>query len=301
MFFSKFSQISEKVKGAGAVKRMALAAANDRHSLEAAMEAKRAGIVKPVFIGDKRGICDILNEMEESFSDDDIYDEADGAKACELAVALVRENKADILMKGIIDTGILLKAVVNKETGLAKGGLMSLFTTFEIPSYHKLLTIVDSGMVPYPTLEQKKLILENTIDILLSLGYEKPKVAALACIEKLNPKMPETVEADELAKMSRRGEILNCVVEGPVSYDCAISREIAEIKGYESVISGDVDIMLVPNIHTGNILAKALLCNCGAKMAGIVVGAKCPVVLTSRGSSAEEKFLSIMLSAAVNS
>jgi phosphate butyryltransferase len=300
MGYSKFSQIAEKVKNAGEVKRMAIAAANDCHTLEAAMEARKAGLVRPVLVGAKSEISAILNKMGESFSDDDIYDEADGAKACELAVKLIRENKADFLMKGNIDTGILLKAVVNKETGLAKGSLMSLFTIFEMPTYHKLLTIVDGGMVPYPTLEQKKFIIENTVDFLLALGYEKPKLAVLACIEKLNPKMPETVEADELAQMNKRGEIVNCIIEGPVSYDCAISKEIADMKGYVSEISGDVDIMLTPNIHAGNILAKALICNCGAKLAGIVVGATCPIVLTSRGSSAEEKLLSIMLSAAVN-
>lgn len=300
MIYSKFSQITEKVKNAGEVKRMAVAVANERHTLEAVMEARKEGLIKPVLVGNKSEISAILNGMGESFSDADIYDESDGAKACDLAVKLVRENKADFLMKGIIDTSVLLKAVVNKETGLAKGGLMSLFTIFEVPSYHKLLTIVDGGMVPYPTLEQKKFIIENTVDILLALGYEKPKVAALACIEKVNPKMPETVEADELAQMCKRDEMKNCIIEGPVSYDCAISKEIADIKGYVSQVSGDVDIMLAPNIHAGNIMAKALTCSCGAKLAGIVVGAKCPIVLTSRGSSSEEKLLSIMLSAAVN-
>jgi len=300
MSYSKFSQIASKVKNAEKIKRMAIAVAGDRHTLEAAMEARKEGLITPVMVGDKREITLLLNEMGESFSDADIYDESDGAKACDLAVKLVRENKADFLMKGIIDTGVLLKSVVNKETGLAKGGLMSHFSIFEVPTYHKLLAIVDGGMVPYPTLEQKKFIIENTVDILLALGYEKPKVAALACIEKVNPKMPETVEANELAEMCKRGEIKNCIIEGPVSYDCAISREIADIKGFSSEVSGDVDVMLAPNIHTGNILAKALTCNCGAKLAGIIVGAKCPIVLTSRGSSSEEKLNSIMLSAALN-
>jgi phosphate butyryltransferase len=300
MSYSKFSQIAEKLKNTGEVKRMAIAVANDHHSLEAAVEARKAGVVKPILVGDKNIISGILKEMGESFPDEDIYDEADGPNACELAVRLVREKKADFLMKGIIDTGVLLKAVVNKETGLAKGGLMSHFSIFEIPSYHKLLAIVDAGMVPYPTLEQKKFIIENTVDILLALGYEKPKVAVLACIEKINPKMPETVEADELAQMNKRGEIANCIIEGPVSYDCAISREIADMKGFKSEVSGDVDIMIAPNIHAGNILVKSLICSSGAKLAGFIVGAKCPIVLTSRGSSSEEKYLSIMLSAAVN-
>ena len=152
-------------------------------------------------------------------------------------------------------------------------------------------------MVTYPTLEQKKCIIENTVGALLAMGYECPKVGVLACVEKVNPKMPETLEARELQEMNAAGEIKNCIVEGPISYDCAMSREIAEFKGYESRISGDVDILVAPNIHAGNIMGKMLAVTCGAKMAGFIVGAKCPVVMTSRGSSAEEKYLSIVIAA----
>ena len=203
-------------------------------------------------------------------------------------------------MKGKIDTSILLKAVVNKETGLTKSGLMSHFTIYEVPGYHKLLTVVDGGMVTYPTLEQKKYIIENTVGALHALGYNQPKVGVLACIEKINPKMPETIEADQLMKMSISGELSGCIINGPISYDCAISKEIATLKGYEGEISGEVDVLVAPNIHAGNIMGKMLICTCGAKLAGIIVGAKCPIVLTSRGSSAEEKLFSIMLSAAVS-
>lgn len=299
MVYTNFEQIKDKVTALGAPRRMAIAAA-DKHSIEAALEARKTGIASPVAVGDKAAILSILQSLGQSIPDSDIFDVPGDEAACELAVSLVRSGKADFLMKGKAETGTLLKAVVNKESGLGKGGIMSHFTLFETPGYHKLLTVVDGGMVPYPDLEQKKHIIENSVNTLLALGYDKPKVGVLACVEKLNPKMPETVDADALAKMAENGEITDCVISGPISYDCAVSREIAALKGYNGAVAGDADILVAPNIHAGNIMGKMLICTCGAKMAGIIVGAKCPVVLTSRASSAEEKFYSIMLSAAVS-
>lgn len=153
-------------------------------------------------------------------------------------------------------------------------------------------------MMTYPTLEQKKGIIENTVGVLHAMDYECPKVGVLACMEKVNPKMPETVEADALKQMNQRGEITGCIVEGPVSYDCAMSKEITEFKGFDSPVSGDCDVLVAPNIHAGNIMGKLLTVTCGARLAGMVVGAKCLIVMTSRGSSAEEKYLSIVLAAA---
>ncbi|HNY19626.1 MAG TPA: phosphate acyltransferase, partial [Flexilinea sp.] len=193
-----------------------------------------------------------------------------------------------------------LKAVVDREHGLNRGGIMSHFTVFEVPTYHKLLAPVDGGMVTYPDLQQKKCIIENTVETFHAIGYECPKVGVLACIEKVNPKMPETVDGNALKEMNQRGEISGCIVEGPISYDCAVSREIAELKDFRSPCAGDCDILLAPNIHAGNIMGKMLAVTCGAKLAGFVVGAKCPVVMTSRGSSAEEKYLSIVISALVS-
>mgnify|MGYP002586431334 CR=1 FL=1 len=164
--------------------------------------------------------------------------------------------------------------------------------------FEELLMPVDGGMVTYPTLEQKKAIIENTVGALRAMGYDCPKVGVLACVEKLNPKMPETVEGDALKQMNQRGELTGCVVEGPISYDCAVSREIAAFKGFESPCAGDCDVLVAPNIHAGNIMGKMLTVTCKAKMAGFIVGARCPIVMTSRGSSAEEKYLSIVISAA---
>ncbi len=251
-----------------------------------------------LLVGDKAEIDRILSEMGETVAPEHIFDYPDVKDAAEYAVQLVREGKADFLMKGRLDTAVILKAVVNKEHGLGQGRTMSHFTMFEIPTYHKILVPVDGGMVTYPTLEQKKDIINNTVETLIAMGYDCPKVGVLACVEKLNPKMPETVEANELKEMNQRGEIKNCIVEGPISYDCAVDKEIAEFKGFHSPVAGDVDVLIAPNIHAGNIMGKMLVCTCKAKMAGFIVGAKCPIVLTSRGSSAEEKYLSIVVSAA---
>jgi phosphate butyryltransferase len=245
MVYTKFSEIIDKVKGDTKVKRIALTAAGDEHSLEAVFEAAKDGLVAPVLVGDKAEIKKIIEKIGMNVPDEDIYDVPDAKMSCEFAVKLIREGKADFLMKGKVDSGVYLKAVVDIENGLGKGGVMSHFTMFETPGYHKLMTPVDGGMVTYPTLEQKKAIIENTVGTLIDLGYDCPKVGVLACVEKLNPKMPETVEGNELKEMNKRGEIKNCIVEGPISYDCAVDKEIAEFKGFESPVAGDVDVLLL--------------------------------------------------------
>jgi phosphate butyryltransferase len=298
MNYRSFDELIDKVKKFPSMKRMVIAAAGEEHTLGAALHARKEGIARPILVGDKEVILGILKRLGEEVPEEDIYSATDNKEAAEFSVSLIREGKADFLMKGYLDTAVLLKAVVDKEKGLGKGGVMSHFSMFDVPSYHKILVPVDGGMVAYPTLEQKKSIIENTVETLRSMGYDCPKVGVLTCVEKVNPKMPETVEAAELARMNQEGEIKNCIIEGPISYDCAIDAEIAKLKNYESQIAGDVDVLVAPNIHAGNIMGKMLTCTCKAKMAGFVVGAKCPIVLTSRGSSAEEKFLSIAVSAA---
>lgn len=297
MVYRTFEELILAAKGKPAKARMAVAAAGDEHTIQAALKAREEGVVTPVLVGNKAAIDSILSELGQSVPAEDIYDVPDPAQAARKAVELVRTGKAHFLMKGLLDTSVLLKAVVDKEHGLGKGGVMSHFTIFEVPTYHKLLVPVDGGMVTYPTLEQKKCIIENTVNTMCDMGYDCPKVGVVTCVEKLNPKMPETVEADALKQMNLRGEITGCIVEGPISYDCAVSKEIAEFKGFHSPCAGDCDILLAPNIHAGNIMGKMLAVTCGAKMAGFIVGAKCPVVMTSRGATAEEKYLSIVISA----
>ncbi|MEG1753001.1 MAG: phosphate acyltransferase [Christensenella sp.] len=298
MTYKTFDELIAKVKGGQQRKRMIVACANDTHSIDAAIKARDEGVVQPILVGDRAYIKGALNDMNAQLSQEDIYDCEGLAETCALAVKLVREGKGDFLMKGKVDTGIFLKEVVNKEHGLGKGGVMSHVTLFEVPGYHKLLLPVDGGMVTYPTLEQKKAIIENTVGVLHKIGYECPKVGVLACMEKVNPKMPETIEARALQDMNEHGEIEGCIVEGPISYDCAVDKEIAAFKGYKSRIAGDVDVLVAPNIHAGNIMGKMLVCTCKAKMAGFIEGAACPIIMTSRGSSAEEKYLSIVVAAA---
>lgn len=277
--------------------RLAVAAAGDSHTLEAVLKARASGIVQPVLVGDKRVILDLLLEEGASVPETDIIDVPDPGEACDKSVELIRTGKASFLMKGLVDTKWYLKAVVNKEHGLAKSPVMSHFSIFQIPAYHKLLAPVDGGMVPYPTLEQKEAIINNTVGIFHKFGYENPKVGVLACVEKVNPKMPETLEAQALKELNQRGDIAGCIVEGPISLDCAVDKEIARLKGFSSEVAGDADILIAPNIHAGNFIGKTLTCFAGAKMAGFVAGAACPVIMTSRGSSMEEKYYSILLAA----
>ncbi len=296
MTISKFDQIIEKVKKSPTRQTVVLVAAEDHHSLEAVLHAEKEGIVKPILVGDEVKIREMLKELKAT-GEYEIFDQPDHKKAAYKAVELVRENKADFLMKGGIQTADLLKAVVDKEKGLGQGRLMSHFVIVEIPTYHKLLVVTDGGMVMYPTLEQKKEIIINTVETLRNLGYQKPKIGVLAAVETINPKMPESVDADSLKQMYLNGEIENCIIEGPISYDLAMNKESAMIKGYESEVTGDVDALIVPNITVGNVLGKSLIYSANGKMAGIIVGARVPIILTSRGSSAEEKFLSLALAA----
>ena len=298
MVFKSFNELIEKIQKNKSKKRVVVVAAHDEHTLQAVFKAVKDGIVEPILIGNKVKIKEILQHLNESIDDYAIINVEDDARAAMKAVELIHENSADFIMKGKIQTADLLRAVVNKEKGLRTGSVMSHIAIHEIPTYHKLLAVTDGGMMMYPNLEEKKQIIENAVNTFIAMGYVKPKVAVLAAVEKVNPKMPETVDADMLKKMNQNGEIKNCIVEGPISYDLAMSAESAKIKGFESPVIEDTDILVVPNITTGNILGKSLLYSAGAKMAGFIVGAKVPIVLTSRGSSAEEKYLSLVLSAA---
>lgn len=300
MEFKNFKELIEKVQKSNSKKRVAVVVAQDEHTLEAVFKAKKDNIIEPILIGNKQEIQGILNKLNESLDDNAIINVEDDANAAMKAVELIHKDKADFIMKGKIQTADLLKAVVNKEKGLRTGGIMSHCVFNEIPNYHKLIVTTDGGMMMYPNLDEKKKILENAVNTLIDMGYENPKVAVLAAVEKVNPKMPESVDAGLLKEMNQKGEIKNCIVEGPISYDLTMSKESAEIKGYKSSIVGDADILLVPNITVGNILGKSLIYSAGAKMAGFIVGAKVPIVLTSRASTYEEKYLSLVISAAVS-
>ena len=299
MEIKNFEQLIQKVKYIDGTKRVAVVCAHDKHTLQALKKAENEGLVKSILIGWSDKIIEILKELEFDKDESDIIDVREDVEASYKAVDMINDGKADFIMKGKIQTADLLKAVVDKDRGLRNAKVMSHIAFFEVPNYHKLLAITDGGMIMYPDFDKKKSILENAADTLISLGYEKPKVAILTAVEKINTKMQETVDAGSLKEMYVNNPDGNCIVEGPISYDLAMNRESAEIKGFASPVTGDADILLASNITVGNILAKSLIYSAGSKMAGIVVGAKAPIVLTSRGASAEEKYLSLAMSAAV--
>lgn len=297
MELKNFKELIDKVQNNESKKRVVVAAAHDEHTLEAVFKAKNDKLVEPVLIGDKNKIIEILKKLSIDFDENKIINTENDIEAAEKTVALINEGHADFIMKGKLQTADLLKAVVNKEKGLRTGNVMSHVAILEIPAYHKLIAVTDGGMMMYPNAEEKKQIIENAVDVFLAMGYECPKVAILAAVETVNPKMPEAVDADILKKMNQNSEIKNCVIEGPISVDLTFNKESAKIKGYESPITGEADILIAPNITTGNIMSKALLEFANATMAGMIVGAKVPIVLTSRGATTEEKYLSLVLSA----
>ena len=300
MVIKSFEQLIKNVQNFDGIKKVAVVAAHDSHTIEAVFQAVDNNIIDPILIGKKELIEDIISELGRKIDKVEIIDCPDDKEAALKAVTLARDDEIQLIMKGKIQTADLLKAVVNKDKGLRTGSIMSHFVIIEAPGYHKLLVTTDGGMIMYPDLEQKKKIIENAVGVLHSLGYESPKVAVLAAVEKVNPKMPESVEAGQLKEMYLSGEINGCIVEGPISYDLAMSKTSADIKGYTSPVAGDADVLIVPNITAGNILGKCLVFTAGAKMAGFIVGAKVPIVLTSRGATTEEKYLSLVLSAAAS-
>lgn len=297
MELRNFQDLIAKVKNNDSIKKVAVAAAHDEHTLEAVFRARKDKLVEPFLIGNKVKIIEILQNLSLEFDENKIINTEGDTEAAEKTVELINEGKADFIMKGKLQTADLLRAVVNKEKGLRTGNVMSHVAILEIPAYHKLIAVTDGGMMMYPNADEKKQIIENAVDVFLSMGYECPKVAILAAVETVNPKMPEAVDADILKKMNKDGEIKNCIVEGPISVDLTFNKESAKIKGYESPITGEADILITPNITTGNIMSKALIEFANGTMAGMVVGAKVPIVLTSRGATSEEKYLSLVLSA----
>ncbi len=297
MELKNFQELIAKVQNNNSKKRVAVAAAHDDHTLEAVFRAAHDKLVEPVLIGNKEKISEILKQLNVEYDLNSIISTESDKESAEKTVELINANKADFIMKGKLQTADLLKAVVDKEKGLRTGKVISHVAILEVPKYHKLIAITDGGMMMYPNAEEKKQILESAVDVFLAMGYECPKVAVLAAVETVNPKMPEAVDADILKKMNQSGEIKDCIVEGPISVDLTFSKESAQIKGYNSPVTGEADILLVPNITTGNIMSKALIEMANATMAGMIVGAKVPIVLTSRGATSQEKYLSLVLCA----
>ena len=299
MVYKSFEQILDKVRIKPKMSIVAVAGAGEVHVIKSVLEAEKLGIVKPILIGDVEKIKAVITEVGENAAKYTIM-QADSNEECgKLAVELVKNRNANFIMKGVVETKDILKPLVDRVNNLHTGRCMSHVALDEVPGFNRLTIITDGGMIPYPTLAEKRDILVNAVEILRSLGYERPRVAVLCGVEKVNINMPETLDAEALALMGKNGEIQNCEIVGPISYDLAIDPAAAKIKGFDCHYCGEFDILIAPNMAAGNILNKCLTVSAGGKMAGLIVGAKVPVVLTSRGSSSEEKFLSLALASLV--
>lgn len=290
----KLDDIFDELKSCNEKAVLSVAAAHDEEVLLAVKDACEMNIIKAILIGEEEKIRKIANEIKFDLTDVEVINECDLKLCAEKAVKLVSSGKADYVMKGLLDTSIILKEVLNKEYGLRTDSLLSHVMIYEVPSYHKLLILTDGGMNISPDVSQKKKIVDNAINAAKSLGIDTVKVACLAAKEKVNPKMQATLDADELKTMCKDGMFgKGAIVEGPIAFDLAVSEEACKIKGYESEVGGDADILLVPNIETGNGIGKALTYMANAKSAGIIMGAKAPVVLVSRADTHESKLYSI--------
>lgn len=276
-------------------KKVAVACAQDEDVLLAVNNAYLKGIIEAVLIGDVPLIQSIAAEYNIDLAPFELIDIKDLAEASLKAVSMVSSGEAQLVMKGLVDTAIILKAVLNKEVGLRTGNALSHVAAFSVPSYHKMLLVTDAAMNIAPDLETKKQIIENALQVAHALDIDIPKVGVICAKEKVEPKMPATVDAAELVKMNENGEIKNCIVGGPFALDNAISKEAAKLKKITHPAAGDCDILLCPTIEAGNVLYKALGFLAKAASAGVIVGAKAPVILTSRADDDETKLNSIAL------
>jgi phosphate butyryltransferase len=296
-----FADLLAKVKGLSKQK-LAVAVAQDKPVLEAVREAHRMGIIDAILVGDEDQIRAIGAELDMRLDEYEIVDVKDPMEAALKAVSFVHDGKADMYMKGLVDTKTFLKSVLDKEVGLRTGKPLSHVCVFELPGIDRLLFLTDVAFMPYPTLEDKVAIIDYTVEVANACGVENPKVAPLAAVEVVNPKMPVTVEADELRKMNEEGKIKGCIVDGPLSLDIALYKEAAEEKkAIDRPCAASADILLFPDIHAGNLVYKSIVHMVpGVKNGNILTGTKAPVILTSRSDTKDVKVNSIALAAVVS-
>lgn len=293
MEIKNFEELREKIV-ISKKKTVAVVCAHDEHTLEAVLKAYEENLLDYYLIGQKKEIIKKAEKVGFEIQTNRIVDCITDEESAKVAVHMAKEKKVDFIQKGLMQTSTLLKAVVNKESGIGKGTPMSHIALLDIPGYHKILGVTDGGMILYPDLEMKKAIIKNTAEMFRKAGYVKPKIAVVCAVEVENLKMPETVDAGLLKKMALTGEFGECYVDGPVSMDIAVDMEASRIKKYSSPVAGDTDIIVVPDITAGNIMVKGLLEFADAKMAGIVTGAEVPIALNSRSASLEEKYYSLL-------
>lgn len=293
-----FDEVLKKVKSLE-TKTVAVAVAQDEPVLQAIMEAKNQGIANAILVGDENKIKEVAASINMDLSQFEIVHEANVAKAALKAVELVSSGKADMVMKGLVDTANFLRAVLNKEVGLRSGRLMSHVAVFEIAGIDRLIFLTDAAFNMYPELKDKVDIINNSVKMAHAIGIECPKVAPICAVEVVNPSMPATLDAAMLSKMSDRGQIKGCIVDGPLALDNALSEEAAKHKNVGGPVAGKADIMVLPNIEAGNVMYKTLTYTSNSKNGGLLVGTTAPVILTSRSDSFETKMNSIALAALV--
>ncbi|HSN50264.1 MAG TPA: bifunctional enoyl-CoA hydratase/phosphate acetyltransferase [Bacteroidales bacterium] len=284
----------------GVGKKLVLAAAEDHHSLGAVIQAWKENLIVPILVGDEAAIHTICAASNFDITGLTIINETNPEKSVEIAVKMVHSKQADILMKGKIGSATLLRCVLNKEWGLRTGHLLSHFALFEVVTYPKVIAVTDVAMNIAPSLQDKIAILNNSVSCLNKLGYKMPKVAVLGAVEMVNENMQATLDAALLSKMNQRDQIKNCIIDGPLAFDNAVSLESSQLKGIKSEVAGDTDLLLMPDIEVGNVLYKSLVFFAKAKVASIILGATVPIVLTSRSDSEQAKFDSILLAAAAS-
>ncbi|WP_144612699.1 phosphate butyryltransferase [Bacillus cereus] len=283
-------------------KTVAVAVAEDHEVIEAVAKAITLQLAQFRLYGNQEKIMGMLQEHGLQTSEHiEVIAAQSSAEAAELSVKAVRNGEADVLMKGNIPTANILKAVLNKEWGLRKGSVLSHVAAFEVPNYDRLIFVTDAAMNIAPDVTQKAAIIQNTVEVAQAIGMDLPKVAPIAAVEVVNPAMQATIDAAMLTQMNRRGQIKNCVVDGPLALDNAVSQIAAEHKGIVSDVAGKADILLVPTIEAGNVLYKSLVYFANAKVGAMIAGAKAPIVLTSRADSAETKVYSLALAVATAS
>ncbi|MGI6727266.1 MAG: phosphate acyltransferase [Anaerovoracaceae bacterium] len=300
MSIKSFSELQEKVTKLKPVK-VAVAAAEDQKVVEGVKAAIEVGIINGAILTGKSDVIEeIVEKVGMSKADVDIRHANSDPEAAYLAVKSINDNEAHFLAKGRLETLYYLKAILNDENGIKASKLLSNITVFEMESYHKLIGVTDNAILPLPTLDQKVGIIKNTKSLFTSLGIDMPKVAALAAVEIVNPKMQTTVDAACLAKMADRGQIKGFTVDGPLAYDVAISLECAKGKKLNNLsVAGDPDLLLCPNLEAANILGKSYKAHGHSKSGGLVLGARVPVVLNSRSDTADLRLNSFLLARAM--
>src|ERR1043166_2027919 len=268
-------------------------------ALSGAVEAAQKSLITPILVGPKDEIARTAKSAGLRLDNLEIVDVSDSHASARKAVELVREGRAEVLMKGSLHTDELMSAIVSREGGLRTGRRISHAFVMDVPTYHKVLVVTDGAINIAPTLEDKVDICQNAIDLAISLGCEKPKVAILAAVETVNSKMSATLDAAALCKMAERGQIKGGALDGPLAFDNAISKQAAAMKGIKSAVAGDPDILLAPDLEAGNILAKQLSFLANADSAGIVLGARVPVILTSRADTVRARIASCAVAKSV--